>query len=128
MRSAQPGGRREEPELARASDRFGAAVRVELRVDVTEVRLDRVDRDLELGGDLGRLQVAGQVPENTQFGGAELVECRRSVSLRRRRSGHHIVDVGVDGASQGAITSSVAVGVMAKVALIVWSAVTSSKV
>ena len=49
----------------------------------------------KLGGDLGRREVAREVPEDAQLGVAERVTRRRrfAVPLRRRRSGEHVEDV-----------------------------------
>src|ERR687895_2721996 len=58
--------------------------------------LDRhVEREVQLGGDLGRREVAREVPEDAHLGVAERVTRRRrfAVPLRRRRSGEHVEDV-----------------------------------
>ena len=62
---------------------------------MTQVRLDGVEREVQLGGDLGRREVAREVPEDAQLGVAERVTRRRrfAVPLRRRRSGEHVEDV-----------------------------------
>ena len=51
-RAAQPRRRAEQMQLASARDRVATAGHAELAVDLLEVRLDRVDRDVELAGDL----------------------------------------------------------------------------
>ena len=81
---------REEPELTSAVDCFGAAVGVELGVDVAQVRSDRVRRDEQLGGDFRRAEVAGQVSDDAQLCLAELVDEGRWLATglgRRRRRG-----------------------------------------
>ena len=89
-RLERPAGWRQQAELARTVDRFGAAVRVELGVDVAQVRPDRVRRDEQLGGDLGRAKVGGQVADDAELGLAELLAQRarrsRRISARRRRA------------------------------------------
>jgi hypothetical protein len=59
--SGQPARRPEQPELAGAVDRLRPVVNAELRVDVSQVGPDGVRRHEQLGGDLGRLQVAREV-------------------------------------------------------------------
>ena len=71
--ATNPGGWPEKPEPASALDRFGATVHFELRIDVTHVRLDRAGRQVELGGDLGRGQVAGQEAENAELAVAQVL-------------------------------------------------------
>src|SRR6476646_7262872 len=71
-----------EPELPRPGDRLGAAVNVELGVDVAQVRPDRVGRNEQLGGDLGSLEVAGQVPDHAQLRRAEFVQEGSTLTLR----------------------------------------------
>ena len=78
--SARPRPGRQQAELAGAGDRLAAAVGVELGVDVAHVRPDRVGRDEQLGGDLGRLEVAGQVAQDAQLGVAELVAQRGGIA------------------------------------------------
>src|SRR4029450_3116994 len=81
--SARTATGREETELPRAGDRLGAAVRVELCVDVAQVGPHRVGRDEELARDLGRLEVARQVADDAQLSLAELLVRRsdRSAAL-----------------------------------------------
>ena len=87
LRLERPAGWRQQAELARTVDRLGAAVRVELGVDVAQVRPDRVRRDEQLGGDVGRAEVAGQVADDAELGLAELLaqRARRSAASARRR-------------------------------------------
>ena len=78
--SALPSCRRpEQPQLAGALDRFGAFVRVELGIDLAHVRLDRAGRDAELGGDVGRGQIARQVPEHAQLARTQRLAQRHDV-------------------------------------------------
>src|SRR6266536_3743374 len=51
-------------ELAGPADRLAAVTRRQLPVDALEVRLDRVDGDVHLAGDLGGVQHAGHVPQH----------------------------------------------------------------
>src|SRR5215468_6714453 len=76
----RPPGWGEQPQLAGTGDRLGAGVSIELGVDVAHVGARRVARDAELGGNLGCFQVAGQVPENAQFGVAEVLHRRRHLA------------------------------------------------
>ena len=55
--------------------------------------LHGVGGDEQLGGDLGRLEVAGQVSHHAQLGLAELLPQRRRLAAgRRRASGEHVED------------------------------------
>ena len=75
--------RRNEAELARASDGLAARVRIELRVDMAHVRAHGVRGDDQLGRDLVRGQVARQVPDDAQLRIAQLVAQRRHPSALR---------------------------------------------
>ena len=94
----------EQPQLAGARDRLAAAVGVELGVDVAKVGPDRVGGDEQLGGDLGRLEVAGQVAHDAQLGLAELLaQGRRRVAALAGDSVQHIEDPGQQRAVRGAV-------------------------
>jgi hypothetical protein len=69
---AQPRGA-DQAQVPGALDGFGAAVGVELRVDVAQMGPDGVGGDVKLGRDLGGLQVARQVPDHPQLGLAQLL-------------------------------------------------------
>src|SRR5687767_10373061 len=70
---AAAGRRSEQTERACVLDRLGAPVCVELGVDMPHVRLDRAGRDVQLGGDLGRGQVAGQIAEHAELALAQVL-------------------------------------------------------
>jgi hypothetical protein len=68
-------------------------VGVELGVDVPDVGSHGVRRDEQLGGDLGRLEVARQVAQDAELGVAERVEQRCRVGVRRgSRAGEQVED------------------------------------
>src|SRR4051794_20989782 len=72
-RSAWLAARRasEQAERAGAVDRLGARVRAEFCVDVADVGPDGVDREVQLRGNFGRREVAGQVAEHLELACAE---------------------------------------------------------
>ena len=107
--SAQAGGGCQQPDLPGAGDRLRAGVRVELGVDVAQVRADRVRGDEQLGRDLGRLQVARQVSDDAQLRVAERLPQRRGVAARaRRRAGEDVDDLGEQRCVGGAVAAGVA--------------------
>src|SRR5712691_1219735 len=79
-RSATPGGRCEQPQLASAVDRLGAAVHAELGVDVAHVRLHRAEREVEFTPDLGGGKVAGQEAEHAQLALGQVLAKLRSLT------------------------------------------------
>jgi hypothetical protein len=79
-------------------------VRVELGVDVPQVRSHRVCRDEQLRGDLARPEVAGQVSHDAQLRLAELVQQRSRLAAPLRRGA--AVDVG-DRRQKGAVGAAV---------------------
>ena len=58
---------------ARAIDRLGALGHTELAVDVARVRLDRVEREVQLACDLALRELAAKQPQDRQLGFAESV-------------------------------------------------------
>src|SRR4051812_47319793 len=61
----------EQAEGAGPVDRLGTRVRAELCVDVADVGPDGVGRQVQLDGDLGSREVAGQVAEDLELARAE---------------------------------------------------------
>src|SRR5690348_9979240 len=68
---------REEPQLPCAPDGGGAIARTELGVDIADVGVDRVDRNVELARDLGSRQVCRQIPQYAQLAWAQLLSRRQ---------------------------------------------------
>ena len=88
---------REQAEVARAGHRVAAVCHVELAVDAAQVRLDRVRRDEQLGGDLAvgerrrevaqdRLLALAQRLEQRRDGARAPARGRRTRRAARRRS------------------------------------------
>src|SRR5437762_11529469 len=74
----------DQPELPGAADRLAAVTRRQLAVDVFEVRLDRVDGDVQLAGNLGGGQHPRHVAEHFALTFAELLD---DDGRHRRRAG-----------------------------------------
>src|SRR2546430_14419568 len=64
----------DQPELPGAADRLAAVTRRQLAVDALEVRLDRVDGDVHLAGNLGGGQHPRHVVEHFALAFAELLD------------------------------------------------------
>src|SRR5256885_12348858 len=95
--SRAPG--REEPQLPCAFNGGRATARVELGVDVADVRVDRVDGDVELSRDLRPRHVGRQVSQDAQLAWAELLRLRQGLSVGARGpyALQHVDDVGEKG-------------------------------
>src|SRR5208282_895566 len=65
------GGRGDESEGAPALDSLPATVHAEFVVEVTDVRLDRVFRQIQLPGDLRGRQAGREIAQDPQFTVAE---------------------------------------------------------
>ena len=98
----------EQPELPGTRHSVGATVCVELGVNMTQMCADRVRRDEQLGSNLRRPEVAGQVTDYTQLGVAEFIDRSRGRSpLSRRRAGDHIKDCLQERGMRGAVPREV---------------------
>ena len=75
----------ERSRSSRALNGGRAITRPELRVNVADVRIDRVDGDVELPRDVGPRQVRRQISQHAQLAGTELHELRSALSVRARR-------------------------------------------
>ncbi len=89
---------------ARAFDRLTSVMRPEFRVEMAQVRLHCVDRQIDLGGDLRGREVGRQVAQDAHLAFAEgLAEAVRFAKRERRRaSGDQVQDLGDQGAVGGA--------------------------
>ena len=65
-----------QPKLARLSHGRTAVTRAELGVDTADMRVDRVDGDVERSRDLGPREVCRQESQHPQFAWAELFRLR----------------------------------------------------
>ena len=74
----------DQPKIPGAGDGLGAGMDVEFAVDVARVRFDRVQREVEAGGDLGVGQAAGDEPQDFEF----------AIAQRLQDFGFRIADVG----------------------------------
>src|SRR5262245_30370963 len=81
------GGSSEQAELAPARDRVLAAGDAELAEHRARVRLDGVERDVELGADLALREVGGQQPQHGDLALAQLAVGRlRRLARRAERA------------------------------------------
>src|SRR6202167_6515020 len=70
--AGRPG--REQPYLAGPMHGRGAILGLELGVNVADVRINRVDRDRQLAGDLRAGEIRRQVPQHPQLAGTQLLD------------------------------------------------------